>query len=72
MVNFGTESAKDELIVDMADMIESLVLCKLGCGPDNVSENDAHQLVKKARGMQSSDKTVRHIGNALFGGRNGG
>ncbi len=67
MVNFGTESHKDELINEMADMLERMLHGEIGCGPKNVSENDVHQLIKKAKGIQSSDQTIRHIGDLING-----
>jgi len=70
MVNFGTESEKDELIKEMADTLQNIIDHEFGAGPDNVSENYVQQLIKRGRGLLLQDKTVQHIGNALFGDLN--
>lgn len=63
---------KDELFNEMVDMLERMLHGELGCGPKNVNENEVNQLIREARCFQSSDKTMEHISNALFGGRHAG
>lgn len=66
MVNFGTESAKDELIKEQADMLQRILDADFGWGGD-VSENEVHQLVKKSRVFTGTSKTMEHIEDLIHG-----
>jgi len=61
MVNLGIQSPKDELINEMADMLQNILYHEFGFSTNAVNENDVHQLIKKARGKALESKTENHI-----------
>jgi len=60
-------NAKDELFDEMINMLQKILDHEFGFSKNAVSENEVNQLVKEARGVQSSDKTLQHIGDLVHG-----
>ena len=72
MVKFGKDNSKDELFNEMINMLQNILDHEFVFNTNAVSENEVNQLVRECRGVQSSDKTIENISNALLGGRHAG
>lgn len=60
-------NTKDELFNEMINMLQNILDHEFGFNTNAVSENEVNQLIREARGVQSSDKTMENISAALFG-----